>query len=452
MFYHAQHLPWAAEQAYSRALVQAAVPRWRYLRAVVREERGQLVEAIVDYEAVTETMPDNVAAWYRLGAGRLLAGDTAGAERALDEALRLAPKLAIALVAKADVQSARRNWAAARKLLEQAWALEPNVGLVAYKLALAHRALGDVEASRRWLQRRGGANAKPQIDDPLLLEVAQLSLSPRFFVKAGEWALERGEVHQAVVALANAVALAPDAADIRLTYARLLALAERPAAALREVRQVLALSPEDARAWHQLAQLLRHAESASEITEAEQAVRRSLALEENLAARTLAAAFNMRRGRFASAAEDYAIAKQAAPENAYVHYWHGLARLATGDCGGRDALQDALRRQAGWGEAHLALARADALCGKPRQALRRARALLGAKEDADTRLTLAFAELAAGDTAAAQRRIAAHRDHPDAALLSEAMAAGRLPPRPFATGSASWVPPELRGDRPANAP
>lgn len=441
MFLQAQHLPWAAEQAYGRALAAADAPRWRYLRAVVREERGLLAEAIADYQRVTETAPDNIAAWYRLGAGRLLAGDGAGAETALDEALRRNPKLAIALVAKADVEMARRNWPAARQLLERAWALAPNTGLTAYKLALAHRAAGDGQGARRWLERRGGTNAKPKLDDPLLLEVAQLSLSARFFVKAGEWALERGELPAALAALENAVALAPEAADIRLTHARLLDMAGRTADALAAVRHVVAAHPDNAKAWYQLAWLLRRGAAAAE---AEAAARRSLALGENLPARILAAAFAMRGGRFALAVRDYAVAQQTAPDNAYVHYWGGMAQLAAGDCDGHAGLRAALGLRASWGEAHLALARADALCGSAATALRRASGLRRARDDADTRLTLAFAELAVGERDAAAERAAADAAHPDAALLREALANGGLPPRPFTAESRWWLPPELR--------
>lgn len=450
MFYHAQHLPWAAEAAYTRAVAEDDGGRWRYLRAIVREERGQLAAAIADYAAVTRAAPDNVAAWYRLGAGLLVAGDHDGAEQALDAALRRDPKAAVALLAKADAQAARGNWGAARGLYERAWALQPDAGQVAYKLAMAARALGDAEGARRWLARRGGNNAKPKMDDPLLLEVAELSLSPRFFVKAGEWALERGDLDQAIAALETALTLAADAVDIRLTYARLLVMAGRPAAALAQVRNTVETAPDAPRAWYQLAWLLRFATAPAEAAEAEAAVRRSLALEGDLAARTLAAALAMRRGDFGQAMDDYAAARDAAPDSAYFHYWLGLARLASGDCAGRAALREALRLRAAWGEAHIALARADALCGSAKAALRRARGLLAVKDDVDTRLTLAFAELASGTDAAAAARVAAHGDHPDATMLRDAQRRGSLPERPFAAGSPWWLPPELRRERPAD--
>lgn len=441
MFYQAQHLPWAAEQAYDRALAAADDARWRYLRAVVLEERGETEKAIADYQHVTEQSPNNTAAWYRLGAGRLLEGDHAGAEAALDAALRLAPDYAVALAAKADVAAARQDWKQAVGLLEKAWALAPGAGQLAYKLALANRALGNLEAARGWLQRRGDANAAPKMDDPLLLEVAQLSLSARFFVKAGEWALERGDLPAAVEALRNAVALAPDAADIRLTYARLLEQDGKPAAAEREVRRLLDADAQSAKAWYQLAWLLRHAQPPEE---AQAAAERSLTLADATPARVLAAAFAMRAGRFAAAATHYAKAKAADPGNAYFHYWHGLAQAAQGDCAGREALARALALRPNWGEAHIALARVDAVCGRAAAALRRARGLLRVKDDVDTRLTLAFAELAAGDSETAARRIAEAGSHPDATLLDTASAKGEMPSRPFAAGSRWWLPSELR--------
>ena len=444
MFYHAQHLSYAAEDAYGRALAAVDQPRWRYLRAIVLEERGELEQAVADYRRVASADPDNIAAWYRLGAGLLLKGDVAGAEAALAQADQRLPDSALVLATLADVAVAREQWPAARELLERAWALEPDAGQLAYKLAMLHRRLGDAEAAREWLARRDGDNAAPKIDDPLLLEVAQMSRSARFFVKAGQWALARGDHEGAVQALEQAVALAPDDEDIGLTFAHVLGVAGRGERGLREVGRVLERAAESARGWYLRAWLLRTSTDDARRQRALAAARRSLALAEDERTRTLAAALSMREGRFAEAAADYERLAAAHPDEAYYPYWLALARLGKGDCRARSALARALHLQAKWGEAHLVRARADALCGDREAARRRATALLEVRNDADTRLTLALVELASGHADKAKALASAELPHPDAAMVLNALDGDTLPQAPFAAESAWWLPPEVR--------
>ena len=94
----------------------------------------------------------------------------------------------------------------------------------------------------------------------------------------------------------------------------------------------------------------------------------------------------------------------------------------------------------------MALARADALCGDPEEAERRARGLVAAKDDAETRITLAFAAYALGDLAEATRLANADLPHEDAQALLDVLErkadAEKL--RVFAEGSPQWLPAEVR--------
>ena len=150
----------------------------------------------------------------------------------------------------------------------------------------------------------------------------------------------------------------------------------------------------------------------------------------------------MAAGRFADAAGAYETLVAAQPDSAYFRYWLGLAHLGAGACGA------ALDRQPEWGEAHIALARADALCGNPETrhaAVERARQLVEARDDADTRITLAFAEHGVGRLDAARSIAAGALPHADAAMLLDALATNaRTPLQPFAADSDWWLPAELR--------
>lgn len=444
MYYHAQHLPYAAELAYGRALAQAEDPRWRYLRAIALGERGELDLAIADYRRVSETDPGNMAAWYRLGAGLLVRGDPHGAVVALNEARKRAPNSAIVLSALADAAVAREKWPEALQLLERAQALAPEAGQLAYKLAMAYRHSGNLVKAQAWLARRNGNNSAPMIEDPLLLEVAQMSRSGRFFLKAAEWALERGDHEQALQAFENAVSLAPEDTSAGLAFAYELSVNERGDQALREVRRVLGMDPDSARGWYTLAWLLRTSESPEDREAAYGAARKSLALAEDANTRALAAGLSMRAARFKEAAADYVQLVGLAPTQAYYHFWLGLALLGNGDCAARPALAQAVQLQKNWGEAHLVLARAEAICGFGETARHRVKALLRVKDDADIRLTLALVEFSLGRNSVARQLATAELPHPDAKNLLDALDQKTMPRVPFAHESEWWLPPEIR--------
>ena len=447
MLLHAQRRLGEAQDAYQRAIAEHESARWRYLHGVALAESGALAESTTDFRRAVALAPDNMPAWYRLGTALLQAGDAAAAETALDQARVLAPESALVLAALADVSILLGEPQEALALLHAAYRLEPEAGQLAYKIASAHRRLGHVAEAEAWLERDPGNRLAPTIDDPILLEVASLSRTPRFYRMAADWALARGDVGAAVDALRNAVSLAPRDVALRERLAAMLA-EHAPREALADVERLLELAPDSATGWRLLAWVLRLAPNAS--ARAAQAAARSLTLADLPATRGLAAALAMRDGRFATAQGHYRHLADAQPTEARLHYWLGMSQLATGDCQGVPPLQEALRLHGEWGEAHLALARAEAICSKAKspdaqsRATARAVALLRARDDPDTRLTLALVLLAAGDVAAATDIARQQAPHPDATMLLEAIDHETLPNTPFASGSSWWVPPEVR--------
>ena len=444
MLYHTHRLRYLAQASYQRALAEVDDPRWRYLHGVALSELGEIERAAADFRTVTRATPDSLAAWYRLGVALLLSGDVDGAQEALEAARKRDPRSALVLAALADVAAAREDHRAALGFLEQAWALEPQAGQLAYKLAVAHRALGDRTAAAAWLARQPDNSLAPTIDDPLLLEVAQMSRSARFYEIAADWALGRGDLAAAADALQSASALAPEDVGLALRLAFVLGESGRRDDALAAARRAIALEPRSAAAWYRLAWLLRTSDETADRATAEEAIRKSLAHRDDAAARALAAAFAMRSRQFDVAASHYARLAEVRPDDAYAHHWLGMARLGEADCTAPAAFAEALRLRPNWGEAHIALARTDALCGNGAAAAQRATALLEAKDDIDTRLTRAFAELAVGKADLARQLAMAEMPHPDAALLVEAHADARMPTTPFAPQSAWWLPPEVR--------
>ena len=444
MIHHAQDMLGPAEAAYRRALAEHPHWRWHYLLAVVLGDQGATHDAIAAYrDALALAEPDHWLAHYRLGLLLLLEGDHAAAVQALGEARAIVPKSAAVLAALGDAAVAREDFETARKLFREAAALAPNAGRIAYKLALTYRRLGDIDAAERWLAKRN-PHAAP-VEDPLLLEVAELSLSPKFFIKAGERAWERGERDDALAAWRNAAALAPHDVDAGLVYAHALGMMGQRDASLAEVRRVLAQHPEAPRAWYLLAHALRHTEHVDEAIDAAGA---SLRFADEDPARALLAALLMRTARFDEAAAHYRTLSTRHPDTAYYAYWLGIAHLGAKSCPeALPPLRRALRQQPTWGQAHIALARAQALCGSDeerRQALAKSQQLVAAQNSADTRLTVAFAQLGLGRTANARDAAEAELPHPDAAMLIDAAQLKVAPARPFAEESEWWLPSELR--------
>ena len=444
MLYHAHRLRFLARDAYARALTEAETTRWRYLHGIALAELGEIERAAEDFRLVTTVMPDNMPAWYRLGVSLLLSGELDGAQSALARAQDLDAESALVLAALADVASARGDHRTALDLLSRAVELEPDAGQLAYKLAMTHRALGDVRNASAWLARSPDNRLAPKIDDPVLLEVAQMSRSARFYEVAADWVLGRGDLAGAIDALKSAVALAPEDVGLALRLATALDEAGREADAVAETRRALGLDDQSAPAWYRLAWLLRRSGVPSDVVMAEDAIGRALALADDSRSRALAAAFDMRTARYASAIGHYQRLAALVPGEAYAHFWLGIARLGAEDCATRDSLAEALHLRSDWGEAHIALARADALCGFAEAARSRAATLHSVQDNPETRITVAFAEAAAGRLDEARRLATSALPHADAKLLLDALAAGGLPAKPFAPQSPWWLPPELR--------
>ena len=411
MFHHAQQLLVEAEHLYGEAIADArtlagsgdgaaSAFRWHYLRGIVRRDRGRLDDAVQDFRAALALRPDHVLTLYRLGTALLDRGEAERASTHLRRALA-ADATAAVLEALADAAISTEDWPQARDYLERARQTEPAAGRLAYKLAIVERRLGNSERAEQWLDQRG--LAAPTVDDPLLLEVAALSLNPRFYIEAAANAEARGEVEEALDAYAQATALAPNDASAGLALAGALARHGRDAAALEESRRILSLDGTRVRALH--------------------------------------AALAMRQGSFVEAEESYGKLAAEEPEQASHLYWLAMSRLAQSRCAdARSPIAQALRLAPTFGEAHLVAARTEALCGDADAALARAQALLKVRDDRDTRLTLAFALLPSDPTAA--RRIAAsYGDHDDARMILDTLAADRTPERPFAAASPWWLAP-----------
>ncbi len=442
--YHAQQMLASAEIAYREALNNDEVYAYRYLLAIIVLQRGDTEEAIAHLDQVVLANPDYVPAWYRLGNLKLLQGDVSGAEAAFANAQKVYADSAAIMVGVADVALAREEWERAIEELEKAAVFAPNNGQIAYKLVTAYRELGNQEKVDQWMPLANSAMQPPPLTDPLMVELAGLSRSGRFFIQAADWAFQRGDREAARDALLQATQLDSDNLEYALKYAAFLELTGETDEAAAEIKRFLSVREDAASAWFFLARLLRDSDDGEEYLQGLIAVQKAVELdsEEDLY-RTLAAAMSLQAALYPHAQEYYIQLVERNPSNPYYYYWFALSRLAEGECDGREALQRAIALRRSWGEAHVALARADAFCGELGSATQRLDALAKAAADRDIQSAQAYVALLSGDLVNARTLAEPLLPDPDAQMVVDSIEANSRPERLFADKSSWWIPPEL---------
>ncbi len=442
--YHAQMMLGSAEETYLEALSNDEVYAYRYLLAIIVLQRGENAEAIAHLEQVVLSKPDYVPAWYRLGQLKLLEGDVAGADFAFRNAQKTYPNSAAILVGRADVESARGNPTEAVSHLEKAAVIEPDNGQIAYKLVAAYRQLDNQAKVDEWLPLANSKVQAPPLTDPLMVELAGLSRSGRFFSEAANWAFQRGDQKATMEALLQATELEPANVEYATKYAAFLELTGAVDEAIAEIKRILGYREDSASAWYFLARLLRGSADGETYLQGLIAVQKAVELDsEQDLYRALAAAMSMQAALYAHAQEYYIQLVERNPNNPYYYYWFALARLAEKHCDGRDALRRAVALRKTWGEAHVALARADAYCGDLHAAERRLSALSKAAADRDIQGAQAYVSFLNGDIENARELAEPLIPDPDAQMIVDAIQAQSSPERLFADDSSWWIPPEL---------
>src|SRR5204862_4051384 len=117
----------------------------------------------------------------------------------------------------------------------------PSASGIHYPLSLAYRALGDVKSADAQLTLRG--NVDPSPSDPLLQQVSGvLQNASAFEVQAAD-ALSQRRWPDAIAALRQAIALAPDNAFSHLNLGTALFETGDAGGALAEFRAAVRLSP-----------------------------------------------------------------------------------------------------------------------------------------------------------------------------------------------------------------
>jgi tetratricopeptide (TPR) repeat protein len=338
----------------------------------------------------------------RRGRAHLEQGDLAAARADFETALRLRPESPAALGGLGRVALEEGNAEQAADLLGRALSADPAGTRLYFSLGRALRELGRVDEAREALARAG--EGEPQIDDPIMLQIQQLSRSPQFYLEAGLAQADRGDFDAAVQMLSRASLLAPDNPTVVAAYGRVLARDgqyELARSALRRLRELGGLEAED---WVLLGQVEARTGSPEQ---ALGAYAGALTLEPGLpAALEGRARVWLHQGDTARAAATFgelADSATEADEQARLRYWQGMTHLADGDCRAAEPiLQQAFDTNATRDAALLgALARMRATCldaeaGALDEALSWSEQIYDARPGIESAVTLAMVYAAVG--------------------------------------------------------
>ncbi|MCP5142014.1 MAG: tetratricopeptide repeat protein [Zoogloeaceae bacterium] len=131
----------------------------------------------------------------------------------------------------------RRDFAKARELFEHTLELAPQADAVHYPLAQTLRQLGDIEAAKAHLARRG--KDLPEAADRYAQAVATAASGAKAHFYQGMQAKERSDLAAATEAFATGLALDPDNQAARISYARLLYLNGNPDGAREQLQRLV---------------------------------------------------------------------------------------------------------------------------------------------------------------------------------------------------------------------
>jgi tetratricopeptide (TPR) repeat protein len=248
----------AAEGCYLSAQALApAEARWPYYLGHVYKTRGDLAGAVRSFERALALQPDDVATLVWLGQVRLDQGRPEEAETLFARAAARQPGAVAALVGQGRAALARREFARAADILEQALSIDARASMAHYPLALAYRGMGNLERAEAHLRQRGGVDIGPP--DPLMQELTGLLHSAVAYENSGIRALDGGDWASAAAAFRKGLEIAPDSPSLHHRLGTALSLSGDTQGAFEHFQEAVRRSPGYAPAQYSLGVLLASA-------------------------------------------------------------------------------------------------------------------------------------------------------------------------------------------------
>jgi tetratricopeptide (TPR) repeat protein len=225
--------------------------RWPYYLGHLFISKGHLTKASEYFEQVLRIRRNDFATLVWLGYVYIELGRPEAGEPLLTKARALGPLIPAVPYQLGRASLAKQDYATAVRHLEEALRLNPAATVIHYPLAMAYRALGDLEKAQSNLDRtkgRAGPGAAVTVPDPLMAAVRTILRSPEVHGELGQQASARGDWPEAAKQFRKAIDLSPDSADMRVNLALTLNRMGDARAAMAELEVAIRLDPRLARA------------------------------------------------------------------------------------------------------------------------------------------------------------------------------------------------------------
>ena len=458
----------AAVAFYDATQANPGDSRWYYLSGVIARKLKRNEDARANFQAALERDKVYLPIRYRLADTLVETGDSAGARKLLEDTTREYADQPVAFTMLGQLALKQKRYADAIDALNRAIKLDPKAaGLYAY-LADAYAGQGNTKAADEARAKVGPGTA--ELDDPLVTGMlgaqSQAPAAGGGTVADAQASARQGNFQAARDALGAVLSKNPNDIEALTLGARIEATLGNHAIAQLYVDQALKAKPDDASA-HVVNGIV--AEYAGDDAKAYDEYRQAQKLDRKLPdSWLLLGNAEMRRARYAQAAEQYRglIALQPDSANAYAHLVASL--VAQGKCDGAlQAINSVLDRRKNDGDLLQIFVRVASTCSaadaKTRDvALEYGQALYKERPDAGNSAALALALAAHGKFKDAQEYQAQaifeatrSRNTEAAAMLKSTMqqfVKQQVPDRPWPAEHAYFKAPMLSASRPAAPP
>lgn len=253
--YHSYELLEAAEVCYRRAgALDTGIGDWVYYLGHVAVARGDLEGAVRHFSEALTVIPDDLALLVHLADALIELDRLPAARELLERAEELAPRTPVVWARLGELALAEGNHQEAVDRLTAVLEAVPRASRLEHALGMAYRGLGDIEAAREHLARRGEVGVAPT--DPRMEELAGLQVGERVHLLRGRKAYRAGSYAEAAQEFRAAVEAKPDSVRARVNLSAALTELGDTSGAAEELLEAVALDPANATARFNLASLL----------------------------------------------------------------------------------------------------------------------------------------------------------------------------------------------------
>lgn len=215
--------------------------RWAYYSAWLASETGRAGLAVTRFEHARKLDPDYPPVTLRLADLWLDMNELDQAKAAYRTLVDTRGLEAAALYGLGQVALLQRDYDNAIEHFTLALENDPDATRIHYPLAQALRAAQRVTEAREHLAQRG--DVLPAVEDPLVTQLEAMKTGASVHFLRAMKAIRARDYAAAVSAFTRGLAIEPDNANARLSYARALYLSGDKDAAREELEEVLAIQP-----------------------------------------------------------------------------------------------------------------------------------------------------------------------------------------------------------------